>query len=123
MIRRPPRSTRTDTLFPYTTLFRSVELRIAVLLRLLSELHCFYAGQLAGAPIVPPFCSFSAHGQRPWQDQRKRRGPKCPALPLRRRALPAAGCLPLQPTISPSAIGSASRRDGWVSTFRSRWSP
>src|SRR3546814_4965452 len=26
MIRRPPRSTRTDTLFPYTTLFRSVEL-------------------------------------------------------------------------------------------------
>src|SRR3546814_14374278 len=26
MIRRPPRSTRTDTLFPYTTLFRSDEL-------------------------------------------------------------------------------------------------
>src|SRR3546814_4387238 len=26
MIRRPPRSTRTDTLFPYTTLFRSVSL-------------------------------------------------------------------------------------------------
>src|SRR3546814_5303887 len=28
MIRRPPRSTRTDTLFPYTTLFRSVDLPI-----------------------------------------------------------------------------------------------
>src|SRR3546814_11320393 len=27
MIRRPPRSTRTDTLFPYTTLFRSDEQR------------------------------------------------------------------------------------------------
>src|SRR3546814_10397594 len=27
MIRRPPRSTRTDTLFPYTTLFRSTERR------------------------------------------------------------------------------------------------
>src|SRR3546814_703699 len=27
MIRRPPRSTRTDTLFPYTTLFRSVVMR------------------------------------------------------------------------------------------------
>src|SRR3546814_6362669 len=27
MLRRPPRSTRTDTLFPYTTLFRSEELR------------------------------------------------------------------------------------------------
>src|SRR3546814_4238728 len=30
MIRRPPRSTRTDTLFPYTTLFRSLNLRLHV---------------------------------------------------------------------------------------------
>src|SRR3546814_19617762 len=28
MIRRPPRSTRTDTLFPYTTLFRSEDIRL-----------------------------------------------------------------------------------------------
>src|SRR3546814_14727004 len=34
MIRRPPRSTRTDTLFPYTTLFRSFR---------------------AGAPAMPDF--------------------------------------------------------------------
>src|SRR3546814_11547303 len=34
MIRRPPRSTRTDTLFPYTTLFRSP----AVVARLEREL-------------------------------------------------------------------------------------
>src|SRR3546814_9576326 len=27
MIRRPPRSTRTDTFFPYTTLFRSVHIQ------------------------------------------------------------------------------------------------
>src|SRR3546814_16545642 len=27
MIRRPPRSTRTDTLFPYTTLFRSRDIQ------------------------------------------------------------------------------------------------
>src|SRR3546814_20953555 len=33
MIRRPPRSTRTDTLFPYTTLCRSV-------VDLLSSAHC-----------------------------------------------------------------------------------
>src|SRR3546814_20459416 len=32
MIRRPPRSTRPDTLFPYTTLFRSVA--IGIILRL-----------------------------------------------------------------------------------------
>src|SRR3546814_12974058 len=31
MIRRPPRSTRTDTLFPYTTLFRSVDGRLEVI--------------------------------------------------------------------------------------------
>src|SRR3546814_14462238 len=30
MIRRPPRSTRTDTLFPYTTLFRSRKMRLAI---------------------------------------------------------------------------------------------
>src|SRR3546814_42842 len=33
MIRRPPRSTRTDTLFPYTTLFRSRELACTALPR------------------------------------------------------------------------------------------
>src|SRR3546814_1672273 len=32
MIRRPPRSTRTDTLFPYTTLFRSTEPLLSALL-------------------------------------------------------------------------------------------
>src|SRR3546814_13472098 len=38
MIRRPPRSTRTDTLFPYTTLFRSVFVDLAG-----SQLHRDYA--------------------------------------------------------------------------------
>src|SRR3546814_14410210 len=33
MIRRPPRSTRTDTLFPYTTLFRSLRLDALALQR------------------------------------------------------------------------------------------
>src|SRR3546814_21006254 len=43
MIRRPPRSTRTDTLFPYTTLFRSLEHR------LLDEV----AVSAGPAPLVP----------------------------------------------------------------------
>src|SRR3546814_8628560 len=39
MIRRPPRSTRTDTLFPYTTLFRSLgKLRFGKLLPALLRL-------------------------------------------------------------------------------------
>src|SRR3546814_8897908 len=33
MIRRPPRATRTDTLFPYTTLFRSIAMGIVTLLQ------------------------------------------------------------------------------------------
>src|SRR3546814_4340735 len=39
MIRRPPRSTRTDTLFPYTTLFRSLEVGVnpAALVRTLDR--------------------------------------------------------------------------------------
>src|SRR3546814_8103149 len=34
MIRRPPRSTRTDTLFPYTTLFRSLDQAVGLLQQL-----------------------------------------------------------------------------------------
>src|SRR3546814_8050749 len=38
MIRRPPRSTRTDTLFPYTTLFRSPISTAAGLIRQLTAI-------------------------------------------------------------------------------------
>src|SRR3546814_4627316 len=37
MIRRPPRSTRTDTLFPYTTLFRSIATARGATRRLLAR--------------------------------------------------------------------------------------
>src|SRR3546814_18791764 len=43
MIRRPPRSTRTDTLFPYTTLFRSYR-RAAD--RAGVEPHLFHRGRM-----------------------------------------------------------------------------
>src|SRR3546814_2343064 len=39
MIRRPPRSTRTDTLFPYTTLFRSCRGRDGAWLRWRADEH------------------------------------------------------------------------------------
>src|SRR3546814_6330858 len=45
MIRRPPRSTRTDTLFPYTTLFRSAE-RDPALAEVFDELVPFGLGGL-----------------------------------------------------------------------------
>src|SRR3546814_11877572 len=37
MIRRPPRSTRTDTLFPYTTLFRSLPAGLRAYARALAK--------------------------------------------------------------------------------------
>src|SRR3546814_13386469 len=44
MIRRPPRSTRTDTLFPYTTLFRSRNLaKVEEVRRLASGLEREFA--------------------------------------------------------------------------------
>src|SRR3546814_21076209 len=46
MIRRPPRSTRTDTLFPYTTLFRSYPVETAEHPHLVFTYHAL-AGDLA----------------------------------------------------------------------------
>src|SRR3546814_5272730 len=48
MIRRPPRSTRTDTLFPYPTLFRSRPARRPELALALSDHVVPTAGQAAG---------------------------------------------------------------------------
>src|SRR3546814_12585657 len=50
MIRRPPRSTRTDTLFPYTTLFRSAaeEIKDRSGRGKDADLHTEVAGQTKG---------------------------------------------------------------------------
>src|SRR3546814_3784092 len=53
MIRRPPRSTRTDTLFPYTTLFRSAGGDDKVFIA---------AEQLALRRIWPEFLRDNTHG-------------------------------------------------------------
>src|SRR3546814_7919054 len=57
MIRRPPRSTRTDTLCPYTTLFRSsdlVEGHVERRCELLVHLRGVVAGHEVRLPPVPP---------------------------------------------------------------------
>src|SRR3546814_18905620 len=54
MIRRPPRSTRTDTLFPYTTLFRS---RLATVMeqRTTDEwLELMRKAEIPATPIASP---------------------------------------------------------------------
>src|SRR3546814_12310013 len=45
MIRRPPRSTRTDTLFPYTTLFRSHSGHMATAAPIVSDVLTFLYDQ------------------------------------------------------------------------------
>src|SRR3546814_9685954 len=53
MIRRPPRSTRTDTLFPYTTLFRSWEAGVE------------HARKAAPPALPPQIEAGQQHHQRP----------------------------------------------------------
>src|SRR3546814_13318893 len=48
MIRRPPRSTRTDTLFPYTTLFRSREQAVQV------DENSTLSRMAPGSPVADP---------------------------------------------------------------------
>src|SRR3546814_13292031 len=50
MIRRPPRSTRTDTRFPYTTLFRSPDVDEAPAAVGLREVREAWAARLPGNP-------------------------------------------------------------------------
>src|SRR3546814_16150995 len=62
MIRRPPRSTLTDTLFPYTTLFRAREFR-----QLLEKHH--QTGMNAVIVQVRPAAdAFYAKGREPWSE-------------------------------------------------------
>src|SRR3546814_16197626 len=100
MIRRPPRSTRTDTLFPYTTLFRSVRdqegaravKQRALQGRLTSTCpgRCRKEEEPVDAHIirrvVPKPADFAGHVRQPRSEERR--------------------------------VGKE-----WVSTCRSRWSP
>src|SRR3546814_11785084 len=59
MIRRPPKSTRTDTLFPYTTLFRSVAQQRGALPRGVRQRAGVLLGaRLLGSPRLPQPPSF-----------------------------------------------------------------
>src|SRR3546814_13480558 len=111
MIRRPPRSTRTDTLFPYTTLFRSwavapprsgatphyITVRRGYLFMKTKLFLC-------GAAL----CALSL-----------------PAVAAPVAAAQAAATADAAAPVSDLVSRSAERRVGkeCVSTFRSRWSP
>src|SRR3546814_11633530 len=104
MIRRPPRSTRTDTLFPYTTLFRSglVSLVGRGLVRLGRNDSQVGGKRLVGEIILRRSVKAKLNGGRPSLSRRNVRSDQSGVL-----------------------VRSAERRVGneCVSTCRSRWSP
>src|SRR3546814_20626728 len=95
MIRRPPRSTRTDTLFPYTTLFRAAQ----VWQNLMGEIE---ASTTARGIRKPDFKAIAFTASHPPQGERAEY---------------------LAELADPSAKRSEERRVGkeCVSTCRSRW--
>src|SRR3546814_10958289 len=118
MIRRPPRSTRTDTLFPYTTLFRS--LRVVSLRKQVGYCeHGLVRGELLRAMRLPELAKLLG------QDGRLFEG-RLPGRPRRTTALFAHTVIDRRDF--PSCIlltRSEERRVGkaCVSTCRSRWPP
>src|SRR3546814_12059924 len=60
MIRRPPRSTRTDTLFPYTTLFRSVD-GAGELERARKQFFAYRVGQVGGGRFLDDLLVIALH--------------------------------------------------------------
>src|SRR3546814_14244746 len=109
MIRRPPKSTRTDTLFPYTTLFRSVDVaivyadgdiarrqvRVGKLLDLLRDLSVLFAEDKGWEAV--------GHGFGPFLVRRKRSGYRAEAVTPAR---------PGRPDTAPTPqIGRASCRE------------
>src|SRR3546814_15354175 len=107
MIRRPPRSTRTDTLFPYTTLFRSVQTQPT------------RTPGLASQKIARPHCFAAILLQERLQPR-----VLAPAPRLRRRSSTHHPARPGSTSPYCRASRSEERRVGkeCVSTCRSRWS-
>src|SRR3546814_11154622 len=60
MIRRPPRSTRTDTLFPYTTLFRSIIQSFGQLAERLRMIRKFSLGLASVVLVAAPTAAMAA---------------------------------------------------------------
>src|SRR3546814_16760821 len=65
MIRRPPRPTRTDTLFPYPTLFRSFRpsSQVGWVERSETHRHVICAGMMGFASLYPSYELHRGHGR------------------------------------------------------------
>src|SRR3546814_12075152 len=69
MIRRPPRSTRTDTLFPYTTLFRSERSHLPLKINTAGVIPPIFASSLLLMPLtIAQFAGNRVQGESFWGD-------------------------------------------------------
>src|SRR3546814_13771410 len=108
-IRRPPRSTLTDTLFPYTTRFRSI----------VPQRFLDLPGQ-----AVEALAHVGLAGRQPHPDTARDRDHRWPSA-RSTCASAVASTGGIKRTRMPSGSRTEERRVGkeWVSTCRSRWSP
>src|SRR3546814_15401621 len=126
MLRPPPISTRTDTLFPYTTLFRSVHVPIAglALLPLLLGTPILLGPiQIALLEmIIDPVCALVFEAEQE-EENLMQRPPRAPQERLFN--LPLVASSVFQGGLALAVLRSEERRVGQecVSTCRSRWSP
>src|SRR3546814_11580089 len=136
MIRRPPGSTRTDTLFPYTTLFRSEDDRFLFLQLLAAAgdaFHVSYGGRdtrdgsmREPSALVSELLDVAQRYLPPGQDAQRRLVLSHPLQPFSPQAFGAP-----MPGEQSEASGPAPRRrseerrvgNACGSTCRDRWSP
>src|SRR3546814_13222450 len=71
MARRPTRSTRSDTLFPYTTLFRSAS--VVRLVHLVKDRHAITRGNVVGHSDIAPRRKQDPGELFPWEELARRR--------------------------------------------------
>src|SRR3546814_12853156 len=113
MVLRPPRSTRADTLFPYTTLFRSTQVTQRVEAAIRGVTGVDEMSSYVGEGNSRTFVQFAIGTpiDRAYNDVNQ-------AVSQIRRELPDG-------ILEPQVMSSEERRVGkeCVSTFRSRWSP
>src|SRR3546814_20174165 len=131
MIRRPPRSTRTDTLFPYTTLFRSNDGCAVIAIEQLRQFGRESAQGLAdNVPFImlencprravgEPQNAFLLDGQYACRDPRKQRFYKGPAIVELDVGVPQRASLRLQPVTTPVDLFC---HDWKVRVVGNRWS-
>src|SRR3546814_18213436 len=122
MIRRPPRSTRTDTLFPYTTLFRSVAFDEGfVVFEVAQRGRLGHGGaSIGGLQAGPAMACVRTRTMgaplsfclRFWKSP----GRVARIVTLRRRLVPMAASRSLQSVVAGGGLGEEERRvgkEGW----------